>query len=235
MTLVGWHLRRMVAFDLETTSLEPTEARIVSAAVLFVGGGQPTEARRWLVDPGVDIPDEAAAIHGITTAIAKAHGADPVIATAEIIASLDLLPDAPLVAYNASYDLTVLDREARRHGLAPLGPHRVIDPFVIDKAIDPYRKGSRKLADVAAHYRVNLTAEEAHAAEADAITAARLAYRLGCLGPIGGRSLADLHAAQIRWRADQARSLAEYDARRGVSRAIRGEWPIVPFVAGAVA
>ena len=79
--------------------------------------------------PGRRDPRQAAAIHGITTAIAKPHGADPMIATGEIIAALDLLPDAPLVAYNASYDLTVLDREARRHRLAPLGPHRVIDPF----------------------------------------------------------------------------------------------------------
>jgi DNA polymerase-3 subunit epsilon len=221
----------MVAFDTETTGPEPTEARIVSVAVVFVGGGEPTEARRWLIDPGVDIPDEAAAIHGITTAIAKAQGREPGLAIAEVIASLGLLPDAPVVAFNASYDLTVLDREARRQGFTFPLPRRVIDPFVIDKAIDPYRKGSRKLLDVAAHYRVTLSAEEAHAAEADALATARLAYRLGSQPPIGDMTLDELHAAQIRWRADQAASLREYDRRRGVERVIRGEWPIEPFVA----
>jgi DNA polymerase-3 subunit epsilon len=230
MTLVGWHLERMVAFDLETTSPEPSEARIVTAAVLFVGGGQPTESRRWLVDPGIDIPDEAAAIHGITTAIAKAQGRDPNLAIAEIIASLGLLPDAPVIAFNASYDLTVLDREARRQGYVFPVPRRVIDPWIIDKWLDPYRRGSRKLVAVCSQYRVSLDEDEAHSADADAIATARLAYRLGSQPPIGDMTLDDLHAAQIRWRADQAASLREYDRGRGVERVIRGEWPIEPFV-----
>ena len=37
----------------------------------------------------------------------------------------------------------------------------VVDTFVLDKAVDTYRKGSRKLIDVARHYGVELTEAEA--------------------------------------------------------------------------
>ena len=80
-------------------------------------------------------------------------------AVAEIIGAL---ADAagrglPIVAYNAAYDLSVLEREAERYGLTPLpGPGPVIDPLVIDKAVDQYRRGKRTLTAAAAHYGVAL-------------------------------------------------------------------------------
>jgi len=216
----------MVAFDLETTSPQPEDARIVAAAVLGVGGGQANESRGWIVDPGVEIPDEAAAIHGITTERARAEGRPAEYAIAEILAELNLSV-GPLVAFNASYDLTVLDREARRYGYVPFVPRHVIDPFVIDKALDPYRKGSRKLVNVCRHYGVEL--EDAHAADADALAAARLAYRLGS-GMAGSMTLDALHQAQIRWRREDVASLEAYDRRKGIApRDYRPEWPLVPF------
>lgn len=227
---VGWHRGRLVAFDLETTGPEPEEARIVSAAVLFLGGGEPTDSRRWIVDPGVEIPAEAAAIHGITTEIARASGKPAAAAVAEILAALRLEPDLPIVAFNATYDLTVLDREARRYDYVPLEPGYVVDPFVIDKALDKYRKGSRKLRAVASFYGVELSEEEAHAADADAITTARLAYRLGVRTSVGSMALEDLHAAQVRWRRADVEDLMAYDRRRGKPpRDYRPDWPVVPF------
>ena len=62
----------------------------------------------------------------------------------------------PVVVYNAPYDLSLLDRECRRNGLEPIdAPGPVIDPLVIDKAVDSYRKGKRTLEVAAAHYRVD--------------------------------------------------------------------------------
>ena len=60
--------RPFVGFDLETTSTDPFEARIVTACVAPEKGA----AQRWLVDPGIEIPPGAAAIHGISTATARA-------------------------------------------------------------------------------------------------------------------------------------------------------------------
>jgi len=219
----------MVAVDLETTAPSPEDARIVTACVVHVGGGQPTVAREWLVDPGVDIPEGATAIHGITTERARAEGQDPASAVAEISAALT---DAwslglPVVAFNAAYDLTVLDRELDRHhstNLAVTGP--VIDPYVIDREVDKYRKGSRTLTAQAEHYRVSL--DGAHDATADAVCAARLVWRIGCMFPaVAGLSLPDLHAAQAKWHAARQADFAAYLKRVGKpADDVCGDWPM---------
>ena len=83
----------------------------------------------------------------------------------------------PIVAYNAAYDLTLLEREAARYGIAPLpGPGPVIDPLVIDKAVDRYRRGKRTLTAAAEHYGVALP--NAHDAGADAVAAGRVAQAI---------------------------------------------------------
>ena len=155
----------------------------------------------------------------------------------------------PIVGANLQYDLTLLDRECRRHGLKPLCDRveqvaPIIDVMVIDKAADPYRPGSRKLTALAEHYRVKL--EGAHDSTADALAAGRIAWRMAS-GPIprtppkngkpdleplldiGSLKLADLHAAQVKWKAHQARGLARYLKGKGEDdSALRPAWPIVP-------
>ncbi len=53
-------------FDLETTGTNIATDRIVEIAILKVHPNGNKESRTWLVNPGVPIPAEAAAIHGIT-------------------------------------------------------------------------------------------------------------------------------------------------------------------------
>ncbi|MFW8746044.1 DNA polymerase III subunit epsilon, partial [Mesorhizobium japonicum] len=87
-------------------------------------------------------------MHGITTERVRAEGRGAEVGIAEIAQTLRVLfaQGVPLVVYNAPYDLTLLDRECRRHELPPLEPPSpVIDPLVIDKAVDRYRKGKRPL------------------------------------------------------------------------------------------
>jgi DNA polymerase III epsilon subunit-like protein len=71
---VTWWQGRMAAFDLETTAAIPEEARIVTAALALVRRREPTETTTWLADPGIEIPEEAAEVHGITTERAQAEG-----------------------------------------------------------------------------------------------------------------------------------------------------------------
>src|SRR5579859_4022246 len=117
--MIEWHKGVLCAFDLETTSAEVETARIVTACVVHVdgSGAMPPEAQNWLIDPGCEIPAEASAIHGITTEHAREHGEQPGPALDEISGAI-LRParaGIPVIAYNASYDLTVLDRETRRN------------------------------------------------------------------------------------------------------------------------
>src|SRR5699024_4019489 len=60
-----WHTGSMVGFDLETTGKNPHEARIVTASIVLLDPQGRTRAHaEWLLDPGVEIPAEAAAVHG---------------------------------------------------------------------------------------------------------------------------------------------------------------------------
>lgn len=235
---MSWHLGRLAAFDLETTAPDPEEARIVTACVAFVGGGQEPHTTTWLSDvDGAEIPAEAAAIHGVTTEHARAKGRPAKEVVQEIVSVLEGATGygVPVVAMNARYDLTALDRDARRLGVTPLdiesGLVRVVDPFVIDKAVDRWRKGSRTLTALCEHYQVKL--EGAHDAAADAVAAARVAWRLGSVHPrLAAMSLDELHRAQVAWARQQAEGLREYFERtpdkRHLAATVRGEWPLIP-------
>ncbi len=230
-----WHRGRLAAFDIETTGTDPESDRIVTAAVSLLGGEMPEEHRSWLVDPGVEIPQAATDVHGVSTERARAQGGEPARAVEEITALLaeQVLAGVPIVAFNARFDLTILDREARRHGVEPLvdrlgGAERtlVVDPHIIDKHFDRYRKGKRTLDAVCSKYSVPL--EAAHDANADALAAARLAFRLASSIPeLAAMPLRELHESQVVWAAEQAASLEEYFRSRGREESVQREWPLV--------
>lgn len=242
LRLMSWHEGRLAAFDIETTGTSPETDMIVTAAVSVVGDGLPSEHHSWLIDPGVEIPAGAIAVHGITNERARAQGRDPQEAVEEIVALLasQVRSGAPIVAFNARFDLTMLDREARRHGLTPLidrvgglDQMLVIDPFVLDKQVDRFRRGKRTLNAVCEHYGVPL--EAAHDANADAVAAARVAYRLGStIAELRDLDLHELHRLQVGWAAEQAASLQEYFARSGREETVEGAWPVVPVPEPAV-
>lgn len=78
-----WADDPMSPFDIESTGVDTETARIVTASVVTIVGSTP-RVRSWLVDPGVDIPAEATAVHGITTEHARSHGVKASYAVAEI-------------------------------------------------------------------------------------------------------------------------------------------------------
>ena len=239
-----WHLGMLAAFDTETTSAHPNSCRLVTACIAWVDGSGATApaVREWLADPGVEIPEEAAAIHGITTEKARAEGRPLAEVVPEVAAQLldAAASGVPVVAFNAMFDFTLLDRETRRHGLEPFGPAMdaaglvVIDPLVIDKAVDRYRRGSRNLTAVAAHYGVRQ--DTAHSATGDAATAARVAWRIAQRYPdVAEMPLASLMAWQEAQRREQARSLAEHFRKTGKPQPVDEAWPWSPPPVEAVA
>lgn len=203
-------------FDLETTGIDVATSRIVSANVSVIGpDGEVLESRDWLADPGVDIPLQASAVHGITTERARLEGRSPAIVVAEIIAAIRSIfgRGLALTVYNAPYDLSLLQHEAIRHDIEPLRePAPVIDPLVIDKAVDRYRKGKRTLEVAAMVYGVSLT--DAHDAGADAVAAGRVAQAMAARypGELDVPAL-ELHRLQAQWSAQQSASFAEYMRR----------------------
>lgn len=232
---MSWHLAPLACFDLETTGVDVENDRIVTATLVRINGRQ-TETRNWLVNPGVEIPQGAIDVHGVTNEKARAEGMHPSAACAQILAELDecWTGGRPVVIYNAVFDLTLLDRELRRHcnGVNLDGIiGTVIDPFVIDKELDKYRKGSRTLTACAAHYEVRL--EDAHTSEGDALAAARVAYRLAQTYPERLSRVEELNQLQAMWRADWAVGFGEYLEKQGKPNDVSGDWPLIPYQAAS--
>lgn len=207
-----WH-HTLGVFDLETTGVDVTTCRIVSANVSVLGpDGSTLERADWLANPGVDIPEQASNVHGITNEVAQRDGRPAPEVVAEIVAAARgiLVRGIPLVVYNAPYDLTLLRHESLRHGVEPLiNPSPIVDPLVIDKAIDKYRRGKRTLEAASVFYGVDL--QDAHDAGADAVAAGRVAQAMARMhaGQLG-ISAQELHQAQIAWSAEQSASFADY-------------------------
>jgi DNA polymerase III subunit epsilon len=227
----SWADGPLCGFDLETTGTDPETARIVSACVALDRAAAGDDVKTWLSDVGgAEIPAEAAAVHGITTERARAEGMPAARVVAEI--NLDLFAFGqymPVVIYNAPFDLTVLDREIRRQHLHVRPPDRVavIDPLVLDKHLDRYRRGSRKLADTCAHYGVRL--DDAHDAAADTVAAVALARQLACRYPeLAVMTAPELHELQVKAKADQAASFQDYLKRKGSTEIIDPSWPVIP-------
>ncbi|MFH9823066.1 3'-5' exonuclease [Streptomyces bobili] len=236
--MATWYEGRLAGFDLETTGVDVENDRIVTACVVQCGGGHPTQTFNWMADPGIEIPEGAAKVHGITTEQARAEGRPAGEVVEQLVAALaeSVLAGLPVVAMNASFDLTIVDREARRHGVQPLvdivgDDLRVVDPRVLDKKIDPYRRGGRKLEDLCRTYDVRL--DGAHSADADAVAACRVAWRIAAKEPrIGEAPLSALHLWQVSWAREQAKSLADYFRRtpgkESWADGVRTEWPMIP-------
>ncbi|MFI1282397.1 3'-5' exonuclease [Streptomyces sp. NPDC020858] len=234
---MSWISGPLMAFDLETTGTDVETDRIVTAAVVQLDpDGSVSAERTWLLNPGVAIPEQASAIHGVSTEHAREHGVPAASAIEEIaqVVAEGLRSGTPLVVMNARYDLSLLDRECRRYEIESISerlgsvPSPVIDPLVIDKHIDKYRKGKRALHALCTHYGVSL--DDAHNASADAVAAARVVRRIGEKHqPVSLMPLADLHGLQVRAAAEQSASLQAYLRRTADPTAVvEPAWPLIP-------
>lgn len=227
---------RRAAWDTETTSKNPAEARIVTAAIVARGGDRPERVQTWLINPGVPIPPETTAIHGIDDAKAQTEGHDPKTALDTIASTLAtcLRYGMPVVAFNTSYDWSVLHYELLRHGLLTVAerldgqqPYALLDALVLDKQADRYRKGSRKLQAVAAHYGVELT--DWHTAEADALAALGVADALYERHPrLDGYDPQRMFLAQQAWREEQQKGLQAHLRKTDPGACCAPEWPLIP-------
>ncbi|EMF00811.1 3'-5' exonuclease [Streptomyces mobaraensis NBRC 13819 = DSM 40847] len=231
----SWFEGPLAAFDTETTGVDVEHDRIVSAALVVQSrAGASPAVTRWLVNPGVPVPEGATAIHGLTDVHLQRFGRWPAPVMEEVARALaeQAAAGVPLVVMNAPFDLTLLDRELRRHRAASLAaylgtaPLCVLDPWVLDKHLDRYRKGRRTLSDLCAEYAVELTG--AHDAAADATAAMAVARAIGQRFAVRLErlSVAELHARQAVWHAAQARGLQAWFARNGSDEQCDPAWPV---------
>ena len=171
----------------------------------------------------------------ITTEQARARGRAPREALDEVASVLVATWRAgiPVVAFNAGYDLSLLDAELDRHGL-PTVPQRlgraagpVIDPLVLDRAEERYRPGKRRLGDLCAVYGV-ATPDALHAAHVDVVATLDLLDAMVARFPhLAELDLATLQAYQVHAHLSWAESFNAWRGERGLpGPGAELDWPV---------
>jgi DNA polymerase III epsilon subunit-like protein len=163
-----------VAFDLETTGLDPVNDYILTAAVAGLPGGDV-----YLVfNPGVSIPAEAAAVNGLTDAYVAEYGVDYSFGLARLGGLLQSAwnSGATIVGHNiCDFDLPMLRMQER----AVFGSVRTEFGPVLDTMREfrqQYPGVSSRLGNACTHLGVTL--DNAHNAQADARASWELAHVL---------------------------------------------------------
>lgn len=247
---MSWNQGPWLGVDFESTGVDPLAARIVTACVAYRSEADAGWTKEWLADAGGElIPEQATAIHGVTSERAHSEG-QPVIDVAEAVRELlqeAWVKDVPVVAMNCNYDLSLLNAELVRAGHRELtidGP--VLDPLTLDRMVDRYRKGKRTLGALCEHYHVPLsaaapgedatTAAGAHDATADTLAALRLVWRIGNAYPdLAAMPLGELHDAQAKAHESFAINLTDYFRSIGKDERVDTDWPLrrIPSTTGA--
>lgn len=191
-----WHKQRLAALDFEASDKDPASARIVSCALLLVGGGMDVDARTWTVNPGIEQNPDAVKVHGLTDDYLAANGMPAAEAVGEIVKAVAevVAGGTPLVGHNlGGYDLNLLNAECARHlgdsleGVVRQPFTRVVDTMVLDKHAAPFRRrvsptqGPYQMRTSAETYGLPWNEDAAHGAEYDALQSARVAYRIGSI------------------------------------------------------
>ncbi|MBP9760923.1 MAG: ribonuclease H-like domain-containing protein [Candidatus Magasanikbacteria bacterium] len=107
--------RPLTFFDLETTGLDPYNDRIVQLGLIQYKPDGTQEEKQWLINPGIPIPAEVSAVHGITNDMVKNQPR-----FGDLVAELrPYFFDVDLGGYNAkNFDIPLLITEFSRVGLS---------------------------------------------------------------------------------------------------------------------
>jgi DNA polymerase III subunit epsilon len=221
-----WLTEPLCALDTETTGTDPETASLLTCCIGLSAGVGRWLPRNWQANPGKPIPPEATKVHGITDEQAS-DWPGPAAVLAEIYEDLiDAADDTPIVGHNLLYDLTLLDREMRRHLGKPLPTGLIVlDTLVLFRRFD-LTTGSRSLVQLASRHGITFPA---HEAEADALASLRLLHILAAdndlLPHVDPQTL---HHLQADWFAAQI--LAAHYRRLGNGQASEPpntDWPII--------
>ncbi len=230
---VSWVHSSWLGFDTETTGVSPKLDRVVTAALVERSAGAPDRTTTWLADPGVPIPATASRVHGITTEHARTHGrpAREVLDELNDCLAAHLQKGRAVVVFNASYDLPLIEADSKRHGVRTLTerlggePTPILDPLVLDRALDRWRRGKRTLSHMAAHYGVPVP-EDTHQAHVDStLTLDLLAALLERYEQLREMSATQVHSFQRDAHAAWAESFERYLASKGRKTTIQTKWP----------
>lgn len=165
---------KFIAFDVETTGLNPSTDRIIELGAVIFENGVPVKYFSTLVNPGISVPSSATAVNHITNAMLKA-APDERSVYPEFI---DFLGDAIngdtiLCAHNARFDFDFLQNTLIRLGHdAEL---KYVDTLALSRRYIPGLV-NYKQCTIEAHF--GLKNSSSHRAATDAEMCGKILYKI---------------------------------------------------------
>ena len=161
---------KFIAFDLETTGINPKTDAIVEIGAVRFDGPEPVDTFCTLVNPGRPIPPGASAVNGITDEMV----ADQPMVEKVLTELADFCGDLPLVAHNAPFDFKFLLNAVETHkAKAPSGT--VLDSCALSRVIFPGMI-NYKLGTLVKHF--GFPTGDFHRAEVDSVYCGQLFARI---------------------------------------------------------
>ena len=169
---------REIVLDTETTGLDPSGGdRLIEVGCIELVNRFPTgQVFHRYLNPDREVPASAFAVHGISNEFLRDKPRFPDICE-ELIA---FIGDAPLVAHNASFDLSFLNAELERCGKILVARERLVDTLLLARRRHP--AGPNGLDHLCARYGIDNSRRTKHGALLDAELLAEVYVEL-----IGGR------------------------------------------------
>jgi DNA polymerase-3 subunit epsilon len=154
---------REIILDTETTGLDPDAGhRIVEVGCIELLQRLPSGRQfQKYVNPERDMPEEAQAVHGLTTEFLA--GQPKFVDIVEEF--LEFIADAPLVIHNAQFDLKFLNAELTRLGKPAIEPARAVDTVVLARQRFPGAQAS--LDALCRRFEIDNSARNLHGALLD--------------------------------------------------------------------
>lgn len=149
----------IVFFDLETTGVNIATDRIVEISILKVFPNGNKESKTWLVNPEIEIPQEATDVHGITN---EKVVTEPTFK--ELAQTVnDMIAGCDLAGFNSNrFDIPLLAEELMRVGIDfDMNNRKAIDVQVI------FHKKEQRTLGAGYQFYCGKELEGAHGAEAD--------------------------------------------------------------------
>ncbi|WP_299001222.1 3'-5' exonuclease [uncultured Tenacibaculum sp.] len=149
----------IVFFDLETTGINIAKDRVVEISILKVFPNGNKESKTWLVNPEIEIPAEATAVHGITN---EKVVTEPTFK--ELAGKInDMISDADLAGFNSNrFDIPLLAEELLRAGIDfDMNNRKAVDVQTI------FHKKEQRTLSAGYQFYCGKDLEGAHSAEAD--------------------------------------------------------------------
>ena len=160
---------RFIAFDTETTGLNPDKDCIVELGAVVFEHGAPTETFQSYVNPKVIIPEEVSALNHITNEMLQAAPTEEIIYP-ELMRFLGTAAkgETMICGHVAAFDLSFLCKTLGRLGIT--ANFRFVDTRQLATQIPELTHHS--LAAVAEYFQV--PHEHAHQAKEDALTSGQI-------------------------------------------------------------